>query len=112
MIRTFFILVGVAPTAVCIMLATNTWPWWDIPAGGVFLSVAIVLGSMIGALGITEPRRHRDNYQPGAWALLVWIALVAIDAGILYARFGLDHFLKNSAPAPPQITLITRGHGT
>jgi hypothetical protein len=92
MMRTFFILFGLSPTAVCLMLATGTWPKWNIPAGGVFLAVGIVLFSMVGALGITEPRRHRDHYQPGGWAVLVWLGLVLLDAAILYARFGLSAF--------------------
>jgi hypothetical protein len=90
--RIFFIIFGLSPTVVCLMLATNAWPNWDIPAGGVFLATAIVLCSMIGALAIVEPRRHRDNYQPGGWAVLVWFGLVLLDAAILFVRFGLTAF--------------------
>lgn len=92
--RVFFILFGLLPTIVCLMLATNTWPDWHIPAGGVFLAVSIVLCSMIGALGITEPRRSPDNYSPGCRALMVWGTLVLLDAAILFFKFGLHHFVE------------------
>jgi len=96
MMRTIFILFGLSPTSVCLLLAMDMWPKWEIPAGGVFLAVSIVLFSMIGALAITEPRRHRDNYQAGGWTVLVWVGLVLLDAGILYARFGISYFLRAS----------------
>jgi hypothetical protein len=94
--RYFFIGFGLIPTAVCVMLATDTWPNWRIPAGGVFLAVSIVLCSMIGALGISEPRRPPENYSPGGRALLVWFGLVLLDAAILFARFGISSFLPGS----------------
>lgn len=101
--RLFFIFFGLIPTIVCVMLATGTWPNWEIPAGGVFLTVSIVLCSMIGALGITEPRRTPDNYSPGGRAVLVWLALVLIDAAILFFKFGLGSlFTPSPTPLPPQ----------
>lgn len=101
--RIFFIGFGLIPTAVCTMLATDTWPNWRIPAGGVFLAVSIVLFSMVGALGITEPRRHQDNYAPGGKVVLVWVGLVLLDAAILFSKFGLASFLPASPEMPAAV---------
>jgi hypothetical protein len=84
MMRAFLIAFGLFPTVICLLLATGTFPNWDIPAGGIFLSVAIVLCPMIGALAITEPRRPPQNYSPGCKALLVWAHLVIFNLILLF----------------------------
>jgi hypothetical protein len=90
--RTLFILFGLSPTIVCILLALNLWPDWHVRGGGIFLAVGIVLCSMIGALGLSEPRRTPENYSPGCRALFIWMVLVLLDAAILYFRFGISVF--------------------
>jgi hypothetical protein len=94
--RVLFILFGVTPTAICLLLAFDLWPDWRVRGGGVFLAVGIILCSMIGALGLSEPRRTPENYSPGCRALLVWMLLVFFDAAILYFKYGLSVFTPDA----------------